>query len=392
VAVIFVLTGAALSLLDQGARSFVLSLARPRATVATDITTRKVHRESPFVEPQPLPAPDSSGRIVLAPGGRYLAEEIAGSDTLQIVGDAADPAEIIITNQALSLWAERIQLSHVRLVRPSSAVDRPPPLLIADCQQLEVIHSRFEQGDAEVSSTYRPGAALAWRPNETSPPRQTRVTLRDVVLTGAGPALYLQVPPQKLVAENVLKVGFGDFIQVSDTGRTDWLCDLRRVTLRNSGPLLRCWPAAENASLSRLTLTATGCVVDLARVPNGSSADAARPALIAWMMGRLPSNWMSAIDWRLTEMLVPPDIDVIVRIDPSTGRRTPVDESRLDIDGLVAGSFEFDGPASSQPSDSRLKSCDAPLPAATQMGIDAKVLPGARSDLIHEVEREIPTR
>ena len=377
VAVIFVLTGAALSLLDQGARTFVLSLARPRANVSSDITTREVHRASPFAEPQPLPAPDASGRIVLAPGGRYLAEEIAGSDTLQIVGDATDPAEIFITQQALSLWAERIHLSHVRFTRQSSAVDRPPPLLIADCQQLEIVHSRFEQGDVAVSSTHRPGAAIAWRPNETNPPRETRVTLRDVVLSGTGPAVYLQVPPQKLAAENVLKVGGGDFIQVSDAGRSDWLCDLRRVTLRNSGPLLRCWPVAENAPLSRLTLTATGCVVDLARVAKGSASEAARPALIAWMTGRLPPNWLSAIDWRLTGMLVPPDIDVIVRVDPSNGRRTPVDESRLDIDGLVAGSFEFDAPTSPRPHDSRWKSSDAPLPAAIKRGIDADLLPGA---------------
>ncbi len=392
VAVIFVLTGAALSMVDQGARTFVLSLAQPRANVTTDITAREVHRELQFVEPQPLPAPDAAGRIVLAPGGRYLAEEIAGSDTLQIVGDATDPAEIVITQQALSLWAERIQLSHVRLVRQSSAVDRPPPLLIADCQQLEIIHSRFEQGDVEVSGTHRLGAAIAWRPNETSQPRETRVVLRDVVLTGAGPAVYLQVPPQKLAAENVLKVGGGDFLQVSDAGRSEWFCDLRRVTLRETGPLLRCWPVSENAPLSRLTLTATGCVVDLARVAKGSSAEAARPALIAWMTGRLPPNWLSAIDWQLTGILVPPDIDVIVRVDPANGRRTPVDESRLDIDGLVAGSFEFNAPASPRPHDSLLRSCDAPLPTATQMGIDANVLPGASSDPIHGVERAIPTR
>ena len=376
VAVIFMLSGAALSMLDQGARTFVLSLSRPRANVSPDITAREVHREPQSIEPQPLPAPDASGRIVLALGGRYLAEEIAGSDTLQIVGDATDPAEIVITRQALSLWAERIQLSHVRLTRQSSAVDRPPPLLIADCQQLEIIHSRFEQGDVEVAGAHRPGAAIAWRPNETSPPRETRVTLRDVVLTGTGPAVYLQVPPQKLVAENVLKVGGGDFIQVSDTGRSDWRCDLRCITLRETGPLLRCWPASENAPLSRLTLTATGCVVDFARVAKGSSAEAVRPALIAWMTGRLPPNWLSAIDWQLTGMLVPPDIDVIVVVDPANGRRTPVDESRLDIDGLVAGSFEFNGLASPRPHDSLLRSCDAPLPAATQVGIDADVLLG----------------
>jgi serine/threonine-protein kinase len=392
VAVIFVLTGAALSLLDQGARTFVLSLARPRPNVETDITTREVHRESPFIEPQPLPAPDASGRIVLAPGGRYLAEEITGSETLHIVGNASDPAVIVITNDALSLWAKRIQLSHVRLARQSSEIDRPPPLLIADCQQLEIVHSRFEQGDVGVSSKSRPGAAMAWRPNETNSPGETTVALRDVVLMGSGPAVYLQVPPQKLVAENVLKVGGGDFIQVSDTGRSNWHCDLRRVTLRNAGPLIRCWPVVENRPLSRMTLTATGCIVDLARVTRDSASSPHRPALIAWMTGRLPTNWTSAIDWQLTGMLVPPDVDVIVRVDPNNGRRTPVDESQLDVDGLVAGLFEFDGPTSPHPRDSQLKSCDAPLPSAMPMGIDARMLPSACSDPIHGVEPDTSDR
>ncbi|MFM9960032.1 MAG: serine/threonine protein kinase [Planctomycetaceae bacterium] len=404
VAAIFMLTGAALSMLDQGARSFVLSLAQPRATLPSDFTNREAHREPQIVEPQPLPAPDESGRIVLAPGGRYLAEEVAGGDSLQLIGGATDPAEIVVTEQALSLWAKRIQLSHVRFVRRASDVDRLPPLLIADCQQLEIDHSRFEQGDGEVCGTRRPGAALAWRPQEGSRSQETRVSLQDLVLIGTGPAIYLQSPPRQLTAENVLKVGGGDFIQVSDSvnlssrerqgaltnqdsgplpngrgsnhpGRTDWRCDLRRVTLRDCGPLLRNWPASENSPLSRLTLTATGCVVDLARVAQSSTSETARPALIAWMSGRLPPNWLSAIDWQLTGMLVPPDIDVIVRVDPTNGRRTPVDESRLDIDGLIADAFEFAGPASSRPRDSLLKSHSAPLPAGMQVGIDAEELP-----------------
>lgn len=375
VAAIFMLSGAALSMLDQGARNFVLSLARPRTAVSLAVETRKVHRAATRTEPQPLPAPDADGRISLAPGGVYLAEEVSGGETLQLIGDAQQPAEIVITEQALSLWAERIQLSHVRLTRQSSVVDRPPPLLIADCQQLEVTHSRFEQGEMDASDSRRLGAAIAWRPKEASGPRETRVTLQNVVLAGSGPAIYLQATPLKLTAENVLKVGRGDFVQLSDSGRADWFCDLRRVTLRETGPLLRCWLTSENAPLSKLTLNATGCVFDLARAAKTSASEAPRPALIAWMTGRLPSNWLSAIDWQLTGTIVTPDIDVIVRVDPANGRRIAVDESRLDIDGLVAAQVEFAGPSSSRPQDSLLKSSDAPIATAIQVGIAADLLP-----------------
>ena len=93
------------------------------------------------------------------------------------------------------------------------------------------------------------------------------------------------------------------------------------------------------------------------------------------MTGRLPSNWTSIIDWQLEGNLVPPDIDVITRVDSATGRRTPVDESQLNIDGLVAAQFEFAGPTSPRPEDSVLQSSDAPRATATPLGIDAKSIP-----------------
>ncbi len=373
VAAIFVMSGAALSLLDQGARNFVLSLTRPRLEISTRETHRQPAEESPNLarEPQPLPAPDASGRIALAPNGRYLAEDIAGSGSLQIVGNESHPAEIVIADRALSLWAERIQLSHVRFTRQPSATNPSSSMLIADCQQLEVHQSRFDQIGDDSTQTRRRGAALAWRPQESRSRRETHVVLRNVVFTGTAPGVYLNSLPNRFTAENVLKVGHGEFVQVSDPGATDWICELRRVTLRGTGPLLRCWPTRENASLSRVKLSATNCVCDL----NRSMSEVTRPALIAWMTGRLPSNWTSAVDWQLEGILVPPDIDVITRIDPSTSRRTPIDESQLNIDGLVAARFEFAGPETPQPEDSALRSSDAPRASAAVPGIEADLLP-----------------
>ena len=375
VATIFVMSGAALSLLDQGARNFVLSLTRPREEISTRETLRQPAEESPNIdrEPQPLPAPDASGRITLAPNGRYLAEDIAGSGSLQIVGDPSHPAEIVIADRALSLWAEHIQLSHVRFTRQPSETNPASSLLIADCQQLEVRQSRFDQIGDDSIGTRRRGAALAWRPQESRSRRETQVVLRNVVFAGTTPAVYLNSLPNRFAAENVLKVGRGDFVQLSDSGATDWICELRFVTLRGTGPLLRCWTTQESPPLSRLTLSATNCVFDLDR----SASDETRPALITWMTGRLPSNWTSAIDWQLEGILVPPDINVITRIDPSAVRRMPIDESQLNIDGLVAARFEFAGPATPRPENSALLSSDAPRASASVPGIDAGSLPQA---------------
>lgn len=383
VATIFMMTGAALSLLDQGARNFVLSLARPSTPTTTHETQRPstaaANSDHPVAEiarePQPMPTPDASGRIVLVPNGRYLAEDIAGSGRLQIVGDATQPAEIVIAERALSLWAERIELSHVRFRRQPTAANPAASLLIADCQQLEVMQTRFDQLGDESTQPRRHGAALAWRPQEPRSRRATQLALRNVVFAGASPAVYLDSPPNEFSANNVLKVGRGDFVQLRDSGSSPWTCDLRRVTLRGAGPLLRCWINSDAPALSRTTLTATGCVFDLAQPANRSTTEPPRPALIAWMNGRLPTNWASAIDWQLSGTLVSPEIDVIAQVDPSSGRRASVDESRLNIDGLVAARIEFVGPESSRPEDSALRSSDAPLAADTVLGIDAASLP-----------------
>lgn len=385
VAAIFAMSGLSLSLLDQGARNFVLSLTRSR----TEATSHEAHRQAtaeqnsnpnPAREPRPMPAPDASGRIELAPEGRYLAEDIAGSGHLHIVGDAAHPAEILIADRALSLSAQRVELTHVRFTRQPSANSPASSLLIAECQQLEVAHVRFDQVGDDSPPTRRRGAALAWRLQESRSRRETQVVLRDVVFSGAKPAVYLDSPPSRFAAENVLKVGHGDFVQLSDPGTTTWACDLRRVTLRETGPLLRCWTTSETAPLSRVTLTAASCVFDLDRPQDRSVSEPSRPALVAWMNSRLPSNWTTAIDWQLEGILVSPDIDVIARIDPSSGRRTPIDESRLNIDGFIAARFEFAGLASPNAEDSALKSSDAPRADATPLGIDTDKLMPARSE------------
>lgn len=384
VAVIFVLTGAALSLLDQGARSFVLSLGRSRVPERSLTPLHEVRRENSarVIPPEgstratiDLPPPDRQGRIVLAPAGRYHAEELAGRGTLAVLGDAANPAEIVVGERSLSVWADHVQLRHVRVVRSTSAVDRAPPLLIAECRRLDVADCRFEQGELEVSNQRRAAPAIAWRLLEEAQPAATRIRLQNVVFSGRGPAVFVKSPPVQLAAENVLKIGLGDFVQVADPRSGAWDLRLVRVTLRDATSLLRFWESADGAKPGRLNLSATGCAIGLIAAEHAATSATGRPALIAWMSRELPRDWNSTISWQISGTLIGPDVDVIVQVDPQTGRRSVPDESRLEIDGLLVAPFEFSGPPSGEPQDSRLLPVNAPLPAGTQIGIDADALP-----------------
>ncbi len=450
VAVLFVLTGISLSMFDQGARNYVLSLARSHGlkqfvpvapdekpgetqevkslTLEGDVASAKL-AEKPAVksEPRPLPPPNALGKIELPAAGRFLAAAVSvKSGPLEIVGDEQSPAEILVSDESLSLWAERVQLRHVRVVREQSTLPRLPALLVAECQQLELIGCRFEQdfesetgavvtnnaaNNAVVLARHR-GAAIAWRPRESKSRTRikerapTKISLQDSLFMGAGPAVFIDSPPQNFSATNVLKVGAGEFLQFVDRGGFDWRCELRQFTLRDSGPLLRWWPRTAEAlradetlrtaekprtgekQLSRLTLSAEGCVFDVAAHQSASTSASPQSApsvettsanrrstLIAWISPRLPTNWESAIDWQMSAVLVGPNIDMVALIDPQDGRRRTIDETRLNIDGVVATTFEFVGAAKLRSQDSQLKSFDAPLTSPVKVGVDAGRLP-----------------
>ena len=440
VAVLFVLTGISLSMFDQGARNYVLSLARsyglkphvPAAPNESDaqstsnkslptdgVDTAKAaansEKSSPAFEsdvtssthavksePQPLPPPNAKGRIDLPASGRFLAAAVSvKSGLLEIVGDETSPAEILVSDESLSLWAERVQLRHVRVIREPSTSKRPPALLVVDSQQLELIGCRFEQ-DLEGASVHvesnnaaavaRPrGAAIAWRPRESkerariNDRTQTKISLQDSVFSGAGPAVFIDSPPKTFSATNVLKVGAGEFLQFVDRGGFDWRCELRQFTLRDSGPLVRWWPRTEETQLSHLSLSAEGCVFDVASQQLGTASTSSssamttsanrRATLIAWVSKRLPTNWVSTIDWDMSAVLVGRDIDMVVLIDPKDGRRQSLSETRLNIDGILAAPFEFVGSVMSRSRDSQLKSFEAPLPSPVKVGIDGERLP-----------------
>ena len=204
--------------------------------------------------------------------------------------------------------------------------------------------------------------------------------------------MFIDSPPQNFSATNVLKVGAGEFLQFVDRGGFDWRCDLRQFTLRDSGPLLRWWPRqetshTETSQLSRLALSAEGCVFDVAAHQTASAQTTSasstsleatsanrRSTLITWIAPRLPTNWESAIDWQMSAVLVRPNIDMVALIDPQDGRRRTIDETRLNIDGIVATTFEFFGAANSRSQASQLKSFDAPLSSPVKVGIDAERL------------------
>lgn len=406
VAAVFVLSGAVLSMADRGTRSLVLSVAQPVTSRVTnylghpqttvDHQTRRLANpddtkseidsasagtpvrelRSSSLAPIAMPAPQRDGRIQLAAGEFYEAADVSVRGTLEISGSPESPPTIVIADQSCSLWGDRVRLQHVQFVHRSHSDSSVAAMLVVDAQQLEVTGCSFshDNGSAAVSTkSKRASAAIAWRPQEVRDRDVTRVELRDVSIFGQGPSLFFQVPPATFQATNLLKLGDGDLIQCVDSGRSDWLCELHQVTARGSGSLLRCWTKDAKVAMSRLALIAEGCVLDI-RSTSQENSQPSKPTLVTWMASRLPPRWDTAVEWRLTSVLVPSQIDVVSLVDPQTGRRSRVDDSQLEIDGLIGAPFEFVGSATSDPRDSVLKSCEAPLLAKSELGIAAERL------------------
>ena len=379
---LLVLAGAAVPLSNSQTRDTLMSWIRPKLVTASSErivpAVDSASIDEPPCELQPLAKPNATGQIHLPRAGRFTASQISVDGVLELIGDPRGPAEIVVNGESLRLSAERIVLRNVCVVQAEESQAEPLPLIVTECQLLEVsglrsrvaprLGSRSRSDRATYEDVQEP-AAIAWRPRDPKAHDRTQIQLTDSVFAGTGSAIYLAQPPAELIVTNVLKSGPGEAVQLIDPGQAPWRCLLRQVTLRNNGPWLRSWPRGRNGSVSRLTLTAEGCVWEVA---DPTTSNAERQSLIAWMSSRLPVNSEASVEWHCSGVFVPPHIDIAAVIDPTDGRRTVVDDSRWNLDGIIATRCEFAGPATSLPSDSELKSSDAPRSSQIQYGFHAK--------------------
>jgi hypothetical protein len=375
-ALLFVLSGAMLTLLDKGARSEVLRLgaaaferslahSAPETGGLDPADNLGAAGDAPAASRDALaelPPPNADGVILLDSPLAYQPAEIAAVGTLTLRGTGSDVATVLIGDKPLKLWAEAVVLDNVAFARVRPATDSsatPSALVLIETQSLTVRNCRFEthtldavrgaaEGDAEASVDT---VAIAWKILDRQRPSAGQVHLEDTVFLGTRPAIFLAGLPRQVQCRNCLKLGAGAFMTLtaSPAPGSDVRMQLERITLRRADALLR-WQPRTATTAGRIEIEANDCVLDMA----GKNA-----ALFQLSGSQLRPESLEAVELFGEGTLTNPDVAVAKRLGPD-GIWQTVDSGSLSISGVLAAQYKFAGELTEDARDSRIDSHNAP--------------------------------
>ena len=389
--ILFALTGLVVSLSDLGARTALLEWAATlsKSDPLTDsydsleskstLAVSPPHRRSqPEPELAPLPAPDQHGVIRLDSAGPYRASAMTTVGMLTIAGEPGI-RPILVVDRPLKLCAEAVRITNVTIRTAAGSNLRPPrlnALLLVQAQELALENCTFSSGEFAVpalapdSSVAPPSgpALLAWKLLDPGEPRGGSGTIRNCLLRGDGPSLYLANAIRELDFENVLKIGPGPLVQLAATPRANkgMRLNLAHTTCRASGAVVR-WivPSAGRAG-GRVLVEAADCVFDLV---------ALHTALFELAGTEPRAELLRSIQMMGEGSVAGPGLEVAAWVSTETGRVTALDASSLALEGLLTIPLQFSGPAGVSPADSELREINAPRRSGEPPGIRAHEVP-----------------
>ncbi len=338
-----------------------------------------------------MPAPDRHGVVHLDSAGPYRACDITAVGELAIVGADGTRPQILIEDQPVKLCAESLRLKNVRIgVRPGTSA-RPPrskALLRVQAQELVVDDCVFDGGGASGVSetslseekTSQPviapptgPASIAWKLLDAAEQRGGTATIRNTLLLGDGPGLYLVHAVKSVEWSNVLKAGSGPLIQLAGVPAAKSIVTLRLVhtTCRASGALVRWMISPEGPPRGRIVVAAGDCVFDIVSPGAALFELAADPS----QFEGTHAEWLTSLRMTGEGSLTRPGVEVAAWVSTIDGRVTPLTNSTLEVEGLFAGAFQFAGESNRLPADSEVHDAEAPRRSSEPPGINAAALP-----------------
>ena len=417
---LFIAAGAAMSFANTGVRNELLTLTSRVVNVVRSRDTNPLAESSTSKQSLAtgaaahatedglllLPPPSADGVVLLAEPGPYSVADVAHAGSLTIRGATGINPVIHVGREPLRLAANEVTLLNVAIRRDPLARDtraNVPPLsamLLLRSNRVSIKGCEFEtdlnptRDATTISPTAAPAtASLAWLPRDdaasgngdstrvattdtNSPPANSirQFAISNSVFRGSGAAVLLAETPEAVTLTNCLKVGGGACLTLGRKAAARSIAvELTRVTLRDSGPLLRFGGAfAEQASAPPIQVVANDCVFALRSETNRSPAEAPLAAsLIEIQTARPRSQLAQSIRWQGRDSFVPPGLELLVVTDPTRGT-IPVTNADEQFESLLASELDFAGPASGPNADSRLIRLAAPRssPSASLPGVD----------------------
>ena len=364
-ALLFLLTGATLSLMDAGAYSKLLAIPGQLEELLND-TDPSAEGESDdpasITKAKPLPAPDANGVIELADLGPYDIGRIEAVGPLTIRGTGLEPAEILVGRTSGQLSATDVVLENLRFRRAKESQVETTldavPLLRAASRSLIVKNCEFQLGRAASSAS---AAGITWKHIDPNSAANSRVAFENCHAVGAGPFCRFADWPSRVAVTDCLKSGAGRLLEFSREGQThrDIQIQLSRVTLRAAAGLLgvELGPAVSPGSW---LIQAEDSVFDLDS-NSGGLFQVEGPAAIAFL---------HALAMQGRQCLLNSSADLASWRQVASESFQPVDASAVNVEGLVLARLKFAGPADDRPANSVLKSWEGPRFSSNIPGID----------------------
>jgi len=215
-------------------------------------------------------------------------------------------------------------------------------------------------------------ASIAWKLLDAAEQRGGRATIQNTMLLGDGPGLYLAHAVKNVEFNNVLKIGPGPLIQMAGVPSANASVTLRltHTTCRASGALVRWIVTPDELPRGRIVVETGDCVFDiLAQAALFELAGAPSPS------EKAPSEFLKSLRMTGEGSLTRPGLEVAAWVSTIDGQVTPLESSRLEVEGLFAGEFHFAGESDTLPADSEVHDVEAPRRSSEPPGIDTATLP-----------------
>ena len=390
---LFVFSGAALTLLHQGLVSVPASISHRFHNLTSNWRTQEgsktgqsgdVKNDETRASRQllPFPAPSAAGVILLTSNGPYEAAEIEAVGELTIRGTSPHHPVIVVSGNPFKVLAEQLTLENVhvrnagRSPQDSGAQRRKPrALLFVEAQNLTIRGCSFRTDALESAKHSKPAdartsiIAVAWKSIDANDRSGGRVAVLNTVFSGSGTSISLSAVPHQIQIGNCLKLGPGAFLNLAagpQAGR-ELHAKFDRLTLRQAEALLRITLPEKRGDPGRITCEANDCVIDLA------GHNAALFQLIA--TGKI-ERWLPAIEMIGEGSLANSNMIVATRLNPANQTASVLSSDSIEVEGISAGPFKFRGPFSPFPRDATIKSnsYQAPSRSPYPPGIDAAEL------------------
>jgi len=386
-ALIFVLSGLSLTLLDEGARSQLLKITSNISFQKQNVTaSAESNHDKPstniITSKQLIPPPNEKGIILLDSSIPYESTKITTVGPLTIRGVSAAPAVIRIHDESLSIVAEQLTLENVILVSQSTkskpeqlaSVDLQHPALLSVTAQSVILKSCFfAQLDQQHQTSHKiDRSAIYWKAIDSQQRNRSQLEIHNTVFAVPEHAIHFTHAPQSLSLINCLNITSRSMFYFERPPEIDQQISLslRQLTLRNAGPLLLFNWIDQKIIPGSIQIETQDCVFDLAQA-----------ALIQVLGSKPPENWLSSVSMIGEGSLASSEIQVAGWQTTGEQPLEELDSSTMLIEGLSTGKFKYAAPLSLRPADSVIIEAQVPRKSALHPGIQAEKFPNFISRL-----------